>query len=131
MEEDQTHKIEVEQKMTGGFKGGEDVHVLDGTERSSESVIYGTFLGSSNWSDLSDVDDEWLKEGWIQDQVEEAGPQGEMYIKITGTHEALAWVTTVIWGFVELDGQRYHARKAVCRKGNLEERARGIYSWIE
>ena len=129
--EDKVHRIEIEQKMTGGFKGGEDAHVLDGIERSSESVIYGTFNACSEWSDLSNVDDEWLKEGWIHDQSEEAGPHGEMFIKIIGTHLALGWTTTVIWGFVELDGQRYHARKAVCKKGDIEERARGVYSWIE
>jgi hypothetical protein len=131
MGDDKVHRIEIEQKMTGGFNGGEDEHILDGTERSSESVIYGTYMKSSEWSDLSDVADEWLREGWLHDQNEESGPNGEMHIKIIGTHLTLGWTTTVVWGFIELDGQRYHARKAVCRKDDTEERSRGVYSWIE
>ncbi|KAL1966314.1 hypothetical protein VTN77DRAFT_4667 [Rasamsonia byssochlamydoides] len=124
-------RIEIEQRISGGFKGGNECRVLDGSEQRFDNEIFGTIKEWSTWSDLSDVEDEWLKDGWLEGENERAGPKGEKHIKVFSTNEKFGWNVTAIWGFVGINGQRYHARKVVCKKGSEEARARGIYGWVK
>ena len=79
-------------------------------------------------SDVEDLD-EYLKEGWIGGDEEKAGPGGEKHMKVETVNEKGQWTVTAVWGFVNIEGARYHARKLVCRKGEQVERVRGVYSW--
>lgn len=122
-------RFDIELRITGGFKGGKEWLVLDGSEETMNHVNLGPVKNVCTWSDLSDVDDEWLKEGWLDE--EPAGPNGERYLKISVKSEQGGWHLTNIWGFIEIEGERYHARKLLCQKGEETARCRAIYGWVE
>ena len=124
-------RIQIEQRISGGFKGGEECRVLDGSEQRFDNDIFGTIKEWSTWSDLSDVHHDWLKEGWLEGEGEQAGPKGEKHIKVFSTNEKFGWNVTAAWGFVEVDGKRYHARKVICVKGDRMARVRGVYGWVQ
>ena len=83
----------------------------------------------ARWIHLSVLDDEYLKEGWLDSDDEKGGPDGEKHILVVTVSEQGEWTVTAVWGFVDINGQRYHARKVACRKGEEVVRSRGIYSW--
>jgi len=126
--EGKTHSIHIEQQITGGFQGGEETIVVDGLRRPLVHPIFGSITESASWSDLSDIDDEWLREGW-RNSTEE--PDGKLHLNVTVVNESLGWELNVIWGFILIDGKRYHCRRMSCRKGDQFEKVRCIYRWVD
>jgi hypothetical protein len=127
---DDVHRILIEQRMTGGFKGGEDEIFIDGLERASVHSISGAITSRASWTDPSDLEDEWLIEGWCGGEEEKGGPNGEKHMKTVVKSEIVGWEMDIVWGFVMLGGERYHSRRMVCRKEGVVERARIIYGWL-
>ncbi|KAF2874841.1 hypothetical protein BDV95DRAFT_616096 [Massariosphaeria phaeospora] len=50
--------------ITGGFKGGEEFLILDGSSQTLAHENLGPIVTQATYSDLSDVSDDWLKQGW-------------------------------------------------------------------
>ena len=124
-----TTRIDIEQRITGGFKGGMEWLVLDGSEQTILHENFGEINLMSRWGDLGDEDDAWLREGWLEGEEEKAGPNGEKHIKVLIEHKKVGWKLIVVWGFMEVDGQRYHGRKLLCRNGSEVAKCRAIYGW--
>lgn len=40
------------------------------------------------------------------------------------------WTAEMVWGFEEIDGKRYHTRRAVVRNGDKVERVRLVYDYL-
>ena len=72
---------------------------------------------------LSEIDDDFLKEGWTQDCLE-----GEV---IESTNESVSdtWTARQIYGFAEINGEKKQVRKIVGKKGDQVERIRMVYDW--
>lgn len=121
-----THTIHIEQRMTGGFKGGEEDILIPGPVRASVHNIFGAITEQASWTDLSDSDDEWLKSGWL----DEEGENGQRHLKAVAKSEIVGWELEVVWGFVLVEGERRHSRRMVCRKEGVTERTRIIYGWV-
>ncbi|KAL1618574.1 hypothetical protein SLS56_010502 [Neofusicoccum ribis] len=122
-----TH-IDIAPTVTGGFKGHDSSHIVDGMERSVEVPEFGTVFETCRWTDLSNVDDDFLRDGWIYGDGEVGGLKN---LELSATMEKGSCMFKGVWGFVEVDGKRYHARKTTCTKGGKTEKCCAIYSWKE
>lgn len=95
--------------------------------------MLGTLHEEARWVNLADISDPWMREGWVYtaDELEKGGggPNGELHIEIRATNGSGDFSTLAVWGFTEIDGVRYHCRRGMCRRGEAEARAVGIYGY--
>lgn len=48
---------------------------------------------------------------------------------VVNQDKGYGWTAEQVWGFEEIDGQRYHTRRVVARKGDKVEHLRLVYSY--
>ncbi|KAI9745116.1 MAG: hypothetical protein M1818_001394 [Claussenomyces sp. TS43310] len=128
-----TH-IDIDQTVTGGIKGTTELRTLDWAARGHSDDTFGDVKGRSRW--LADLEapgagadgelDDFLKDGWLH---EAAGPQGEAFVQSWVINEGAGWTAQQIWGFATVDGERYHTRRVVVKKGDEVVKVRLIYDW--
>jgi len=123
-----TH-IDIEQTATGGIKGTTENRELDWKEREHTDHLFGNLKGKSRWLNLDGVEDEFLKDGWLENDEESAGPAGEKHIESFVLNAEKEWTADQIWGFAVLEGQRYYVRRVVVTKGDTVLKARLVYNW--
>ena len=127
-----TH-IDVALSISGGFGGNNENRIIDNKQHTVETEMLGTLLERCRWANLDEIEDEWLKEGWVytDDELKNGGggPNGELHIESHGSNASGAFSTVGLWGFVEIDGARYHCRKAIARRGKETCRVTGIYGY--
>jgi hypothetical protein len=46
------------------------------------------------------------------------------------TNEEAGWTIDQVWGFEEINGERYHTRRSVLVKGDAVERGRIVYNYV-
>lgn len=122
-----TH-INISPAVTGGFKGQDSSHVVDGVQRSREVPEFGEVFETCRWSDLDGVDDDFLREGWVHADGEESGAKN---LELEATMDKGTCMLKGVWGFMEFDGKRYHARKTTCTKNGKTAKCCAVYSWKE
>jgi hypothetical protein len=129
-EDGHTH-IDIEQTATGGIKGTTELRELDWTERSHVDHIFGSMKGKSRWItiDNPEIPDDFLKEGWIEGEEENGGPNGERHIESFVDNEEKGWTGEQIWGFAIIDGKRYYTRRIIITKGSEALKVRLVYNW--
>ncbi|CAL3964032.1 unnamed protein product [Diplocarpon coronariae] len=123
-----TH-VDIEQTATGGMKGTTELRILDWTERLHNDHVFGNVCGKNRWSSFQEIDDAFLKDGWLEGEEEVAGPNGEKHIESWVKNEDKGWTAQQIWGFAIIDGKRYYARRVVVQKGDKTLKARLVYNW--
>ncbi|KAH8801538.1 hypothetical protein F5884DRAFT_684922 [Xylogone sp. PMI_703] len=118
-----TH-IDIEQTATGGIKGTTELRTLDWTERAHEDHIFGNIKGKSRFValDSEEIEDGWLKEGWLPEN------EGKV-IQSVAVNEERGWTALQIWGFAEVEGKRYYARRVRASKGEEVVRVRMYYDY--
>ncbi|KAI9698383.1 MAG: hypothetical protein M1836_003963 [Candelina mexicana] len=117
-----TH-IDIDQTISGGVSGTTEKRTLDWTFREHSDRIFGKVKGKSQWAKLSEVDDDFLRKGWL-DEVNETGVVRAYVESLDST-----WTADQVWGFEEIDGKRYYARHVVVRKGEDWKQARLVYDY--
>ncbi|KAK0645284.1 hypothetical protein DIS24_g8070 [Lasiodiplodia hormozganensis] len=122
-----TH-IDVVPTVTGGFKGEESSCIVDGVKRARTLQEFGEITESCQWSDLTDVDEEFLRDGWVYAEGEKTGPKN-LYMNVT--MDKGACVLKGVWGFIDVEGKRYHARKSTCTKDGKTAKCCHVYGWKE
>jgi hypothetical protein len=127
-EDSKTH-IDINQTATGGIKGTTELRTLDWTPRPHEDHIFGSLQGKSRWSTFQDIDDEFLKDGWLEGDEEKGGPAGEKHVESFVVNEGKGWTGQQIWGFAIIDGARYYTRRVVVRKGEEALKVRMVYNY--
>lgn len=72
---------------------------------------------------VSELDDDYLKEGWNQETLD-----GEV---IEAVNESCTdtWTAVQIYGFGDIDGQRKHIRRTVAKKGKQVEKITLVYDY--
>ncbi|KAM3081111.1 hypothetical protein ACMFMF_003025 [Clarireedia jacksonii] len=123
-----TH-IDIEQTATGGIKGTTELRTLDWQQRSHEDHLFGKLIGQSRWLTLDDVEDEYLKDGWEENDGENSGPNGERHVQSYVVNEEKGWSANQIWGFAIVDEKRYYTRRIVVKKGDTAIKVRFVYNW--
>ena len=61
--------ITISQTLTGGISGTTEDRTLDWMDRAHEDHIFGKCVGKSRWLDLADVQQDFLKEGWLDESA--------------------------------------------------------------
>jgi hypothetical protein len=61
--------VDIHQALTGGITSDED-RTLDWTDRGKEDKIFGHVVSRTRRSQVADMGEEWLREGWTPDAVE-------------------------------------------------------------
>lgn len=122
-EEDGVTRIDIQQIATGGIQGTTEERKLDWSEREHSDHIFGNVVGQSRFlpPDSELIEDPWLKEDWL--------PEGEVVESLAINKEA-GWTALQIWGFAEVDGQRYYTRRVRASKGDEVVRVRLYYDWL-
>jgi len=125
-----TH-IDIDQTATGGIKGTSENRTLDWTFREHEDHIFGHLKGKSRWVNLSDIQDDFLKQGWLTGDEEKAGPNGELLVESYVENAEKGWTGNQIWGFSIVDGERRYTRLVVITKGETVMKIRMVYNFVK
>jgi len=129
-EEGVTH-IDIEQTATGGIKGTAELRTLDWSEREHSDHIFGNLKGKNRWCTLDICkDDAFLKDGWLEGEEENSGPNGERHVQSYAVNEKSGWTGDQIWGFAIVDGKRYYTRRVAVSKGDKVLKVRMVYDWV-
>lgn len=77
------------------------------------------------------MDDElFVKEGWLEGDEENSGPNGERHIQSYSVNEERGWTADQVWGFAVIDGKRYYTRRVVVKKGSEVLKIRLVYNFL-
>jgi hypothetical protein len=127
-----TH-IDIDQTATGGIKGTTELRTLDWQDRTHSDYMFGTLRARSRWIDRSSPDwtalDPFLVDGLLDDDAERGGPAGEPFVQSLGVNDDAGWTAEQVWGFANVEGQRYHVHRVVVTKGDKVEKVRLVYDW--
>lgn len=135
--------IDIAQTATGGIKGTSEERTLDWTYRPHSDWLFGPLRGRSRMTTLAALleetkaggeakdegrrfeDAEWLVKGWLDETKD--GEVVESFADAEG-----GWTGWQIWGFAEVQGERWLVRRFVLRRKDREEvqKARLVYEWI-
>jgi hypothetical protein len=61
--------IDITQTLTGGIQT-EELRTLDWAEREADDRLFGHVVARSRRSQVADMGEEWLREGWTPDTLE-------------------------------------------------------------
>jgi len=100
--------IDIDQALTGGIPGTTENRTLDWTSREHEDYLFGPCLGKSTRLRLEEIDNKYLREGWLPD-TEEHGAINS-YVKSDTPKSNTTWSVEQVWGFEEISGERRYAR---------------------
>jgi len=126
---DNISHIDIDQTATGGIKGTTEIRVLNWKEREHDDHIFGHLKGRSRWlANFDEIEDPYLKEGWLDVDSEKGGPNGEVHIESTVVNEEKGWTAQQVWGFAIVDGTRYYVRRVVVTKGKEVLKVRLVYN---
>jgi len=127
-----TH-IDIEQSAIG-LKGTTEKRELNWEESSHSDYVFGKLDGRSRWINLDTVSQplpdyevtekeaSFLSQGWIEDDSENGGPNGERHIDSFVRNKDNKWTARQIWGFQIINGERRYVRKAVVKSiGGTDE----------
>lgn len=78
---------------------------------------------------LDEVEDPFLKDGWLEGDEEVGGPGGEKNIESWVFNEEKGWTGDQIWGFAVVDEKRYYTRRVTVRKDDEALSVRLVYNW--
>ncbi|TQS34688.1 hypothetical protein Golomagni_04920 [Golovinomyces magnicellulatus] len=139
-----TTVIVIDQVGTAGFKGTTETRTLDSSLKTHDDYVFGTVEGCTRWINLEQINDpfpikyentpediKFLTEGWIEDDSEKGGPNGEKHIDSFVRNEKKAWTARQIWGFSMIEGERRYVRRVVVKtlKGKPVHHVLLVYSW--
>ncbi|EPS39159.1 hypothetical protein H072_7096 [Dactylellina haptotyla CBS 200.50] len=88
----ETGVINVDSNALNVIKSSEDMHI-DGKPYEQNHPLWGPLKLTTQKIKLSELDDEKLKEGWVDEEL----------LQVVATHEAQKWIATQIWGFQEVE----------------------------
>ncbi|KAJ2976363.1 hypothetical protein NQ176_g4997 [Zarea fungicola] len=113
--------IDIAQSASG--MSTEERRCLDNTFRQHSDWLFGNVRGRSTWVSLDEIEDEYLKNGWLVEG------EGKNLIHSYAESEDYGWTADQIWGFQEVDGQRHHCRNFVIKKGDQRAQFRFVYDY--
>ncbi|KAK5124105.1 hypothetical protein LTR85_001808 [Meristemomyces frigidus] len=116
--------LDQDQVSTGGVRNLEE-RLVNGEWGERANKIWGQVKGMARFLKISELEDDYLKEGWSQDCID-----GEI---IDSVNESVGngWKALQVYGFADVDGQRKHVRRVVTTKGKQVEKIRLVYDWKE
>lgn len=117
-----TH-IDIEQ-VAAGLSGTHEKRTLDDFWRPHSDWLFGSVKGRSSWVSLDEIEDEFLKSGWLTEG------DGKCFVKSYVESQDSDWVATQIWGFQTVGGVRRYVRNIVLTKGKERAQVRLAYDFV-
>ncbi|KAI6875848.1 hypothetical protein KC323_g313 [Hortaea werneckii] len=117
-----TVHLDQESISTGNVSSVEN-RELNGEWGERENKIWGKVKGTTKFRKVSELEDDYLKEGWNQETLD-----GEV---IEAVNESCTdtWTAVQIYGFAEIEGKRKHIRRTVAKKGKQVEKITLVYDY--
>lgn len=69
-DENGLERIDIDQTLSPGGIGTREERVLDWSERSKDDSLFGAIIGQSKRLKVEEIDDDYLKNGWTADTIE-------------------------------------------------------------
>ncbi|KAK4550191.1 hypothetical protein LTR36_003158 [Oleoguttula mirabilis] len=114
--------LDQDQVSTGGIRNIEE-RTLDGVSGERTNSIWGKVRGVTRLTKLSELEDDYLKEGWSQDCID-----GDLIYSVNES-DTNGWRAVQVYGFADVGGERKHVRRVVTTKGEQVEKIRLVYDW--
>lgn len=105
--------------------GTKEHHCLDGLTHNHRDWIFGEIQGYGCWLKLTELEDEYLKSGWIEESKED-----KFIVEYTENHTS-RWAVHHIWGFQMIEEERRFCRKAFVEKDGRRINFRIVYDYID
>lgn len=118
-----TH-IDIEQFATG-LSGSVENRCVDDTYRDHSDWLFGNVRGKSYWVSVDDIEDEYLKGGWL------AEGEGKNLVLSHVESQDYGWVADQVWGFQEVEGERRYCRNIIITKDDQRAEFRFVYDFEE
>ncbi|TCD62776.1 hypothetical protein EIP91_006420 [Steccherinum ochraceum] len=100
--------IVIDQVLTGGLGGSTEERTLDWQERETSQPLFGPVLGRSRRIKLEELEDEYLKNGWLPDVTEHGAIQA--IAQSDTAKSGRVWYSEQVFGFEEINGERRQTR---------------------
>jgi len=150
-DENGVEHIDTDQRLTGGVPGTIENRILDWTPTGHYDYVFGAIIGKSRRLKVDEVEDHFLKDGWLSDTQE----HGVICSWIGSDKEksGYSWTSdevgsacrgiyvgidsrpspSQVWGFEEIQGERNYTRhiKFSERPGGKVVYARLVYDYCE
>ncbi|KAK7694795.1 hypothetical protein QCA50_001983 [Cerrena zonata] len=105
-DDDGLEHIDIDQILTGGVGGTQEIRVLNWQERSHEDHVFGPVVGKSRRIKVEDVENDWLKQSWSADTQEHGLVNS--WVQSDTPKSGKTWIAEQTWGFEEIgDARRY------------------------
>ncbi|KIK30383.1 hypothetical protein PISMIDRAFT_6459 [Pisolithus microcarpus 441] len=149
-DDDGVERIDVDQKLSGGFSGGSDNHILDCQERRCNDDVFGQLIYKTRRVSLELIEDEFLKTGWTEDALADGVIHTVAWSDPEDRHSSYTWkaeqvypmpadqlsltsLSIQIWGFQLVDGERQHVRltSLTSDKKDSPVRVRLVYKYCK
>ncbi|KAJ4196530.1 Hypothetical protein NCS54_00062500 [Fusarium falciforme] len=108
-------------QSASGLTSTKENRCLDETFREHSDWLFGNVKGSSKFVTLDEIDDDFLKQGWLPDQPK--------FIRSYVESQGNGWIATQIWGFEEINGERRYVRHVLVTKGSERVTAKLVYDY--
>lgn len=118
-------------QTASGLSSTTEKRCLDFVYREHKDWMYGEVRGRSCFLGPDDIDDDFLKGNWLEDDSEKVGPEGKSHVLSVAESVDNGWVARQIWGFQTVDGERRHCRNVVVVKGQERVEIRLVYDFEE
>jgi len=104
--------IDIDQTSTGGFKNDEP-RQFDWEWHEKDDPIFGKVKGRGKWTNVSELQEPFLKDGWDPKWLQEA--DGEVLFSEVDSVGAKGeqWHADQVWGFEIIDGGKRYVQSAV------------------
>lgn len=87
--DDGVEHIDIDQTLTG-IPGTSENRTLDWTFRDHDDYLFGPVLGKSRRANVDEIENEFLKEGWLPDTVQDGVINS--YVKSDTTKSNTSWI---------------------------------------
>ncbi|KAL2685080.1 hypothetical protein Neosp_006175 [[Neocosmospora] mangrovei] len=108
-------------QSASGLTSTKENRCLDETFREHSDWLFGNVKGNSKFVPLDEIEDDFLKQGWLPDQPK--------FIRSYVESQGNGWIATQIWGFEEVKGERRYVRHVLVTKGSERVTAKLVYDY--
>lgn len=116
-----TH-IDIEQSASG-LTSTHEARCLDDTFREHSDWLFGSVKGKSRFVTVDELDDDFLKNGWI------AESDGKLVMSHVESIDK-GWIARQIWGFEEIKGERRYVRHVLVTKEDQRVEVKLVYDYL-
>jgi hypothetical protein len=119
----------VSKQTLTGIPGTTEKRALDWTAEEHYDHLFGAIIGKSRRRNVGDIEDDFLKGGWLPDTLEHGVIA--TWLESDTKKSGYSWTADEVWGFEEVKGERHFTRrvKFTEKPGGKVVHARIVYDY--